>query len=194
MRSPSIWLLALVPFLFLGAPGKLVGQTADQVCRAKDNWANCGVAIRRELDQKPTDVKRLADLASMWGAAYGARYDFLRRQHHLDTATPDSEKIFEEVNSKLNPIEIAKDKAQDALLKRCLSWLATLVEWTEKPIAVLLKAFFTSSEIASDYDELRLMNDDLQKSFAALLAPYMKPDWQQRLTNAVNSATPQLRR
>jgi hypothetical protein len=129
----------------------------------------------------------------MWGAAFGARYDYLRRQHHLDTATPDSDKIFEEVNSKLNPIEIAKDKALDAILKRYLSWLATLVEWTEKPIAVALKAFFNSSEIASDYDELKQMNDDLQKRFAAQLASYLKPDWRQRLTNAVNAATPQLR-
>ncbi len=48
-----------------------------------------------------------------------------------------------------------------------------------------LKAFFSSSEIASDYSELKLMNDSIQKKLAGLLAPHMKPDWRLRhFTNA----------
>jgi hypothetical protein len=59
--------------------------------------------------------------------------------------------------SKIDPLEIAEDKAIDALAKKYFSRLAPILEWAGSPIAEALKAFFDSSEIATDYDELRLI-------------------------------------
>jgi hypothetical protein len=40
-----------------------------------------------------------------------------RKQGHLEKSTPDSEKISEELKSHIDPLEIAKDKIEDKVLK-----------------------------------------------------------------------------
>jgi len=186
-------LFALIGLVYT-AQGRLVGQTADEVCNQTGNWANCGVAVKRELQTKAPDSKRATDLAGLWGRAYADRYNSLRKAAHLERATPDAEKLFEAVNSHLNPVDIAKDKVEDLVLKRYLSWAATLAEWAEKPLSQALKAFFDSSETATDYDELRLMNDDLQKRIIIILEEHMQPGWKDKLDRAVTDALPELRR
>ena len=183
----------IVAAALLCGPQPANGQPAEQVCKTS-TWSNCGLAIKQELDKKPADPKRVVQLAAAWGESFGARFNSLRKQGRVEQSTPDSEKIFDEINSKLNPVEIAKDKALEAILKRYLAFAATALEWAEKPLAVALKAFFDSSEIATDWDELRLMNDDIQKRVAVLLAPHMRTDWKERLNAAAQAAGPQLRR
>jgi hypothetical protein len=169
-----------------------LSQTVEGVCGQKGNWANCGISVRRELEKKPSDPKRVVELAGLWGSAYGDRFDALRKARRIETATPDSAKIFAEVNSRLNPIDIAKDKSEEVLLKKYLSWVATLMEWMEKPLSQALKAFFDGSETATDYDELKLMNDDIQKRVMVLLDPHLRSDWKDKLKRAVIDASPQL--
>jgi hypothetical protein len=60
------------------------------------------------------------------------------------------------------------------------------------PLGVALQAFFNSSEIATDYDELRLMNDDLQSRFMEKLGPSLRPNWKNLLNSATQQAAPQL--
>lgn len=173
--------------------GALLGQPAQSVC-PNSTWSNCGIAVKQELQTKPSDPKKVIQLAMLWGAAYDAQYNELRKKSRLQTSTPDSDKIFEQVSSKLNPVDIATDKALDALVKKFLPRVAPVLEWASSPLAVALKAFFDSSEIASDYDELRLMNDAIQNRVAILLQPYLKPDWKDLLKHAVQDAAPQLRK
>jgi hypothetical protein len=187
------WLVSTVVTLTIGTASPFVAgaQTPDEACTS--TWSNCGVAVKHALEENPSDAKRIVELAGLWGHAFGARFDALRKQGRVERSTPDSEKIFEALNAKLNPVEIAKDKAKDALVKRYLASAAAILEWASKPVAEALKAFFNASEIASDYDELRIMNDDIQKRIAVLLSPYVVADWRQRLEGAAQEAAPQLK-
>lgn len=182
----------LIGVMYLMGSLSLRAQSLLDYC-TKSTWSNCGVAVRQELDKNPTDLKRIVEIAGLWGTAYSAQYDSLRRRGKLETSTPDAQKIYDAVADKLNPINIAKDKASDALLKRFLPRLAAIMEWAPAPAVEALKAFFDSSEIATDYDELRLMNDDIGRRLARLLEPYMVQDWKDRLKQAVQAAGPQLR-
>jgi hypothetical protein len=163
----------------------------------KGTWANCGIAVKTELQKNPQDPKAVVELGNLWAAAYDKQYEWLRAKGRLQQSTPDADKIFETVKSKLDPIEVAsdklKDKALEALVKRYFSRLAPLVKFAGGPIGEALKAFFNSSEIATDYDELRLMNDDIQQRVALLLQPYLKPNWQSLVDTAARQAAPAIR-
>jgi hypothetical protein len=173
----------------------LCAAAADEVC-AKSTWANCGMVVKAELDRQPNDPKRIINLAGLWAASYDKQYDFLRSRGRLERSTPDAEKIFAEVESKVDPIDIVSDQVKDKVLevavKRYFSRLAPLLKFASSPLAAALKVFFESSEIASDYDELRLMNDDLQTRITTQLSPYLKADWKARLNSAVQEAAPSL--
>jgi hypothetical protein len=138
-----------------------MGQPAENICRQAGNWANCGMAVKQELSAGSITVERAVDLGVLWGRAYGDRYDWLRKKGRVESSTPDAEKIRKLVLDRLDPRSIAKDRATDAILKKYLPTLAALVQWAKNPITAALYAFFNCSEIASDYDELRLMNEDL---------------------------------
>jgi hypothetical protein len=168
--------------------------TPEKVCRSS-TWVNCGTAVQDALKKmpQPPDPKAVLSLALAWGQAYDQQYEALRSKGKLQKSTPDADKIFDEVKSHLDPVEVAKDKAIDALLKKYLPRVAAVLEWAEKPVAVALKAFFDSSEIATDYDELRLMNDSIQKRVGTLLEPFMVSDWKTKFEKAVSEAAPQLK-
>jgi hypothetical protein len=160
-------------------------QVLDSAC-SKSTWSNCGVAIRQALDRGLSDPKDILNLALLWAAAYDARYSELRKQGHLEKSTPDSEKISEELKSHIDPLEIAKDKIEDKVLKLLLGKLAFLVDVASSPWITALKISLNSSEIASDYDELELMNRSMQKQIVKQLTPFMLPEWKVRLNQAVD--------
>ena len=172
---------------------------ADSVNDACTNgtWANCGNAVQQWLkgnsNADPKDVLRVANL---WGQAYASRFDELRAKGQIQEATPDSEKIKEAIRSKLDPVEVTKDEIEDAVLKglvkKFLPQLAPVLKFASGKLATVLSAFFDSTEIATDYQELKLMNDDLQNQFAARLSVVLKPNWNDLLNKAVEQAAPQL--
>ena len=108
----------------------------------------------------PADI---AGLFVVWGKSYNEQYDSLRKKGRLERSTPDSEKFYEAVKSKIDPREIAKDHAEDAVLHWVadMAHVGVVLEWVNLPVVQALKKFFESSEISTDYDELRLAN--LQK-------------------------------
>jgi len=170
----------------------LKAATPEQVCPTS-TWMNCGLAMKQALAANPSDPKAILSLAGVWGTAYDRRFEELRRAGHLEKSTPDAEKIFEKVKSKLDPVDIATDKVTDELAKKYLPRLATLLKWAENPIVKALRVFFDSSEIASDRDELDLMNNDLQTKIATLLAPSLTSDWKQKLLKATSDAAPEIK-
>ncbi|AXC15945.1 hypothetical protein ACPOL_6733 (plasmid) [Acidisarcina polymorpha] len=128
-----------------------------------------------------------------WNSSYAARFDHLRKGGVIEPSFPDSEKIYEAVKDKLDPRSIAKDKAREVLIKKLLPRVAFIVEWSSTPFAEGLKVFLSSSETASDYDELRLANDDVQRSIERKLGPYLQSDWKATLNAAIIEAAPELR-
>jgi hypothetical protein len=180
-----------------GTARSAAAATAAEIC-GNSTWSNCGSAVRMELDRTPGDAKTIVAVAGLWAASYDKQYNWLRSKGRLEKSVPDADKIFEEIKSKVDPLDIVTDKIKDKLIetavKRYLSRLAPLVVFASSPIVQALKAFFNSSEIASDYDELRLMNDDIQRRLATQLSPYLKPDWKTLLNSAAQQAGPSLRR
>jgi hypothetical protein len=173
--------------------GDLVSnQTAADVC-TNGGWSNCAIAVKQALDKHPGTPSNIAALAELWGTTYDAQYDSLRKQGHLERSTPDSQKFYEAVKSKLDPTEIAKDHAEDAVLRWAFSLarLDFVLKWVDLPPVQALKQFFDGSETASDFDELQLSDDILQQQLAMQLAPFLKPDWKPRLSTAVDQSKAQ---
>jgi hypothetical protein len=178
--------------IFTLATENMLCQTYQDVCN-KGTWSNCGVAIKKALDKKPSDPKTILQIAQSWAKSYDTQFNALRKQGRIEKSTPDSEKIFEAVKSQLDPIEISKDQVVDDLVKKYLPKAAPVLKFASGPIGAALGAFFNSSEIATDYDELRLMNDQIQQAVLALLQPSLDSDWQSSLQQAVKNAVPQLK-
>jgi hypothetical protein len=176
-----------------GSPvdGPITGQSAINTCKT-GTWSNCGIAVKQELDKNPADPKEVIALAGLWGKAFDAQYHALRQTGHLEQATPDDERVEEILNGILNPIDIATDHAEDAILKQCLGGFGFIVEWSSNPAVGTLKTFFDNSpEVATDYDELLLMDDLIQREVGEQLEPFMKPTWQTQLSQAIDQAAPQ---
>lgn len=62
-------------------------------------------------------------------------YNNLAKKGKLEKSTPDSEKIRDPIKSKLDPLEIAKDKAINALVKHYLPQSLPFLEWANNPMS-----------------------------------------------------------
>ncbi len=71
--------------------------------------------------------------------------------------------------------------------------LATLVEWADAPLIAVLSAFLTPQDVATDYDELKLMDDAIQRRISDILSPYLVPDWKDQMGKVVQQSAPQLK-
>lgn len=192
LANGAVYVMAVLFAVLILSALPVRADTVDDAC-TKGTWANCGAAAKQWLDKNASPTpQQLVRVANLWAEAYGKQFDQLRAAHRIEKSTPDSEKIFEAVKSKLDPIDIAKDKAVDSIVKKLLPKAAVVLKWASTPLGVALQAFFNSSEIATDYDELRLMNEDLQSRFMEKLGPSLKPNWKDLLNSATQQAAPQL--
>jgi hypothetical protein len=165
-------------------------QAVEDTC-SKDTWSNCGVAVKEALDRKPADPKAVVELAGFWGKAFDAQFDTLRQTGDLKTSTPDGNVVEAFLEEKVDPIEIAKDHAKDVMLKLWLKQFPTALKWVTSPEFAALEAYFEhQSSVATNYDELVLMNDVIQQEIAEQLEPFMKPTWQDQFSQAVDQAIP----
>jgi len=157
-----------------------------------DSWSSCGVAIKRALDSA-SDAKQVMDLGIIWGHSFDQGYDTLRKRGRIESSTPESQRVFETVSAECGPLSFAIDKAEESLLKRYVPTLASVLEWANGPIMVALKAFMEPQDVASDFEELKLIDDDIQESMLKTLEPHFQPDWKDRLNLAVEKAVPLLK-
>jgi hypothetical protein len=173
------------------------GQSAEDTC-ARGRWDDCAISVKRELESVPPP-ERAVRLALLWGKAFDGRYDALRREGRLERATSNADKIYEavesKVESKVNPADIAVERLEKAvkdLLIKYLPRLAPLLAWADKPLAAALKSLFDPTEIATDFDELLLVNRAVQEQVNDALRPYMKSDWKDTLRKSIDTPLPQL--
>jgi hypothetical protein len=168
-----------------------IQESAESACK-NESWSNCGVAVKREIEQNSANPKRVIELSILWGQSFNAQYRGLRHRGHLEQSTPDDERVEEILNAHLNPFEIAKDHAQDAILKSCLGRLGFVVEWSGlPPVAAILTFFENSPEAASDFDELLLMDSAIQEEVGKQLQPLMLPTWNTDLNAATTQSAVQ---
>lgn len=195
--------LSLVVFstalLFAVASGAQTGQDAQSVC-PHSTWSNCGVAVKKDLGKLPEpltngDVGAVVKLMELWSGSYTQRLRFLQ-QHGVHQGENDWTKIREAVEEKItdpvNPFAIAKDKVLEAVLRKLPTFVSTFLEYAAAPVAGIT-TFFDASTIGGDFKELNLMNDDLQKRFAAKLEPFLRDDWKARLRDLSVRVAPQLK-
>src|SRR5438045_2001861 len=126
-----LWLLtsAVVQSALTAAP-------AEDACN-NGTWANCGLAVKQELDRSP-NVDRVIALEVLWGKAFDMQFDNLRRQHRVERAVPDSEKIYEAIKSRIDPLDFVADRAKEAAIKRFLPRLEFVAKWASGPIGTAL--------------------------------------------------------
>lgn len=139
--------------------------------------------------KNPKDALRLV---SEWDARYKKAYLALQKQGRSKS---EIEKLQEEVLGELNPIEIVKDKGIESLVKRYLSKLAPLMGFIKStPVTALVK-FLKPSSIATDFDELIVTNEEIQKEMWAILKPVLRDDWQVRYKDILSAVAdrPQFR-
>jgi len=138
------------------------------------------------------DVKKALQLVSEWNARYEKAYLALKIQGRSKSAI---EKLQEEVLGEVNPLEIAKDKGIEDLVKRYLSKLATLMGFIRSTPVTALAKFLEPSEIATDFDELLKTNELIQKEMWAILRPVLQDNWEVRYRDGLSKvpAGPQIK-
>jgi hypothetical protein len=64
----DLFLLRVVTILCLSASSLcgLSGQSVQTIC-ANSTWSNCGVAVKQELNKKPSDPKEILQMGLAWG-------------------------------------------------------------------------------------------------------------------------------
>lgn len=198
MRLPTSICLLLLLFAFGAQPSGAQGSTptVDAIC-TNGSWSDCGVAVKQSIaalpDPLPTDkVKRLVEIMSLWSDAYEKQTRFLESGGRLKKSENDWTKITQTVKDEIDPVGIAKEKVVDALLKKYLPKVAAFLEYAS-PVFSALSVFFDSSQIATDFDELNLMNKDLQARFFKKVEPHLQPDWRTRIRTLSTEVMPQLR-
>lgn len=177
----------------------LIGGAVDNSC-TQGTWTNCGSAVKQALDSNPSDKNRIIHLAMYWADAFSIQYDSLRKNGQLEKSIPDSKLFSEEVESRFDVFEMATDKARDRLIdhvaKKYLTKISTVLAFVANPyvasILNAIKLYFKESEIATNYDDLLLMNIEIQQKAIGLLEPMMRPKWQDELKTAVEQAQPKL--
>jgi hypothetical protein len=158
----------------------------------------------RDLPPRPKDPARLFKLATIWDARFEKEYYRFRSEKKDAKSESDYEKLKEEIGSKINPADILQDKIADKLKSEVSEWvarrfqqLAPVVHFLRGRIINLastaMGAFLTPSEIANDWDEKRLTNDQIQEEIAMKMAPFFKPDWKVKFENQVRPAIERMR-
>ncbi len=154
-------------------------------CLLNDVYS-CAGKVRDELLKRPDNYRAHADaafeLAVQWDRAYRVAYLRVKGQRRT---TSDVDKILEELRSKVDPIEWAKDKLVDAAVKNYLPRLAPLVDFLASAPATALTVFLTPSQTASDFDELESLNKDVQTLLFSLTSNALRDDWKMRYTTLI---------
>ena len=127
------------------------------------------------------------DLLMHWDAVFRTRAASLPK----DAATSDTDKILEKVKEKVDPVEWLRDNIKDQvkdyakeslerLVQRYLCRLSTVSSFviSKAPVADVFFAAFSSSEVASDIDELKQANLDVQRTFLFVMDPLLRRGWE----------------
>lgn len=182
----------LAPIVLSAQPTR--AEAAKNVC-AKGNATpmNCGGAVLRELEALQDQPKAALELGLLWGTVYAKEVDRMEKTGRLKKAEKDFDKIEAWFAEKVDPISLGADAALDATLKKYLPKVATVLGLLEAPLAGL-RAFFDSSQIGTDFDELSALNDQIQELIARQLDAHLKSGWRSDLEAIARSAGPALRR
>lgn len=188
--SLVLLLTTTVATLALPSPGR--AQTADQACAAGTPMT-CGGAVLNELKALGDKPKRAVELGLLWGGVYAKEVARLEKAGLLKKSEKDADKIEAWFKDKVDPISLGSDAVLEQLLKKYLPKMATVLGLLEAPLAGL-GVFFDSSKIATDFDELSALNDQIHDLIAKKLDSHLKPSWRADLEAIAKQAGPALRK
>jgi hypothetical protein len=158
----------------------------------KESAANCAQATLTALRAAPRSPQEVLRIATVWSQRYESRLDTLARAGQANKSDPFRTTLPGFIAEELNPISLAQDAAVDALAKKYFPRLASVLHLIPTKVAVPLKAFFGSTETATEYDELRNDNDLVQQLVESLLDPYFRSGWRKSVTGAMEAAAQRL--
>lgn len=167
------------------------GASPEKAC-AEGTPMTCGGVVQDALRSLGDDPRRALELGLLWGRAFEGEVERLKRAGRLKTAERDADKIQGWFEDQIDPLSHAQDAALEALLKKYLPRLATVLGLLEAPLGGFA-AFFDSSEIATDFDELRFLNDQIQERIAAKISPHLDKAWRVEYEKIGRRAGPALR-
>jgi hypothetical protein len=179
--------LSLCLLLSVGLLPAVASANSLESCHT-DAWLACGAAVKEAL-AKETDPKKVVELSVLWADAFTRRLGQLEAAGLIMRSKSDWELFADAVWDEISPVEIAKEKAKEAILERYLKKFAVLLQRAQ-PIIAGLKAFFTPSQSATDLDELEMLNRQLQGLINERLAPYLKPDLDSLVRESAERAKP----
>lgn len=163
------------------------------------SYFECATLIQRALKNAPDPLANpnpVFRLAALWDAKFESEYEVFRRSKQLKSAKSDYELIMEEIEKQIDPREIVKEKIAEKIRTRVSAWfvkrfkqMAPVVRFLGSRIVSLgltgVGAFLKPSEIATDWDERRHLNDQIQDDIANKLMPLLKPDWRYKFEKQV---------
>lgn len=198
----------LLVLLCSNLPDEIAFAASPEDC-AKPNltYFDCAQVILRSLNALPADQKDPAPvfkLAEIWDARFEKEYHQFLSGKNVKNSQSDYDKLKEEIGSKINPADIVQDEISENLKKKVAKWvakrfkqLAPVVYFLESKIATLastaIGAFLTPSEIATDWDERKGTNDQIQEEISKKMAPFFKPDWKVQFKSQVGPTLERMR-
>lgn len=170
---------------------RAAGASPEKAC-ADSTPMTCGGAVEDALKALGDNPHRALELGLLWGRVFEKEVDRLKRAGRLKTAQRDADKIQGWFEDQIDPLSYAQDAALEALLKKYLPRMATVLGLLEAPLGGIA-VFFDSSEIATDFDELRFLNAQIQERIAAKISPHLDKAWRGGLEEIGRRAGPALR-
>jgi hypothetical protein len=120
------------------------------------------------------------ELAAQWDRLFQERYLALEGQPRTKT---DVDKILEELKSKVDPVEYAKDKAIDSAVKKWFKRLAPMMAFLSSAPAVAVRVFLEPSEIMNPLSELQQKNREVRDAVWKVTSTMLYADAKTRYTN-----------
>lgn len=136
--------------------------------------------------KETSDPEEVVRLSLLWSSAYERQLLWLVKHDRVQKGEHDYDKIVDAIH----PANLAASRAQEVVLRRYFKQVARII-CSAAAEGVLV--FFDASSIATDYDELELMNQELQRQFIRKLEPYLAHDWKAALREELQRAEPRLR-
>lgn len=171
--------------------GRLQAQALPEGSCHNLTMFNCAKRVRDTLTANSValadDPQRAIRIAAEWDTVYRKAYLGLKGQPRSES---DLNKLRDAIVEKINPVEIAKEKALDALVKRYLPRLAPVMAFLSTAPMTAVTTFLTPSEVASDLDELEAANKAVHEALWPIVTSKAQPDWRQRLAIALQQVQP----
>jgi hypothetical protein len=150
---------------------------------SKMTIANCAAAVKHAISSS-TSPEQAVEAWGAWAEAYEKAY---RGMANAPVPPSDLDRIEDKIADKVgdytDPASIAKNLA----IKRFFPMLASVMEFAEGPVVLLVTGIISPSPMQTPAQELRATNDELGRLLLTK-TPILLPNWKTRYSTVVQDA------